>query len=95
MTDREGFLRRIRDREELASDLRGIDPNDDIKFQLVLKKGVELFDLSVKDIAHEFTTSIPTVERWLSGRNAPHPAIRPLIYKWLEDLAYGYYLEQI
>ena len=41
-------------------------------------------DLTIKYITKEFDVSKPTVYRWLSGKNKPHPAMQKALFKALE-----------
>jgi len=43
-------------------------------------------NLTVRMIAHEFGASFPTVERWMSGENYPHEALRDLVLKFVEGV---------
>lgn len=38
-----------------------------------------------KELAREFSVSFPTAQRWRSGENAPHPAMRKYVFDWLKD----------
>jgi hypothetical protein len=37
-----------------------------------------------QEISDAFDVSLPTVERWKDYTGMPHPAMRPVIYKWLK-----------
>lgn len=37
------------------------------------------------DLCFKFNISRPTVERWMRGRNYPHPLLCPPIIKYLKD----------
>lgn len=67
--------------------LRQADPKNDQQFGDLLRRGFELLGLFDKDVAREFSVSRPTVTRWRNGDNAPHPAMRPPVYSWLERRA--------
>lgn len=45
--------------------------------------------LTTRDIAHEFDVSVPTVERWVEGKNCPHPALRVHVEAFLNDYLDG------
>lgn len=64
-----------------------VSRSDNILFQRIMVRCLELgiFQNS-KDIAHEFDISMPTVERWLAGTNAPHPVMRGVVYKVIMEL---------
>lgn len=40
-------------------------------------------ELGVAAVADGLSVSKPTVERWVAGRNSPHPVMRPVIMKWI------------
>lgn len=61
--------------------LETADPNDDRQFMHLVLASMQKLGLTKKDVAHMFGTSISTVERWVSGKNAPHPIMRPIMYK--------------
>lgn len=69
------------------NDLKAVDHKSDDQFKELLRRGIELLQLSDKTIAHEFGASRPTVTRWRNGNNAPHPGFRKHIYTWLEVTA--------
>jgi len=53
----------------------------DKRFRRAIVKAVEA--LGVSAVADGLSVSKPTVERWCSGRNSPHPVMRPVIMKWI------------
>jgi hypothetical protein len=53
----------------------------DKKFRRAIVKAVA--ELGVAAVADGLSVSKPTVERWCSGRNSPHPVMRPVIMKWI------------
>lgn len=71
-----------------------IDIRDDEAFMKLLGEGKVLFGLTDHEIATQFEVSRPSVTRWLNGRNAPHPVVRPVIYSWLRKKA-KYCLRQL
>jgi predicted transcriptional regulator len=42
-------------------------------------------NLSDSEVAKTFDVSQPTVTRWRNGLNAPHPALRRLVYHYFEQ----------
>lgn len=67
--------------------LRKADASSDDQFRALLGRGVELLTLGDQEIAREFDVSRPTATRWRNGDNAPHPAMRKLVYSKLERRA--------
>lgn len=53
------------------------------RFSNIVKRLMARKGLSVDDVAHRIGCSKPTVQRWIDGRNQPHPAM----WKWvIKDL---------
>lgn len=63
------------------------EERNDEEFYALLTHGIAEFGLTDKDIAHEFTVSLPTVVRWRTKENAPHYKMRPIVYEWLLRIA--------
>lgn len=59
---------------------KDFDSYDDGAFKEVIKDAQRILGLSDIELAHMFDASIPTIQSWLNGRNAPHPVIRPKVY---------------
>lgn len=72
--------------EALKTALISVEPNNNRQFMYIVRTVMQELNLTKKDIAHMFTVSIPTVERWMSGENAPHPAMRSCLYRTLLSL---------
>ena len=53
--------------------------NDDAFYKLVRESPVK-----DRELAQRFDMSIPSVTRWRSGRNAPHPLVRRHVINFLE-----------
>lgn len=70
--------RRLRER------IQNADIKNDEDFERILNDVMDLTELAEKDIAHQFSVSRPTVERWRHGKTSPHPAMRPPVYQWLQ-----------
>lgn len=68
---------------EYLAALKVASANDDKVFHSLLLEGIRLLNLTNKEIAHRFDVSRPTIERWRTGINAPHPAMRKAVYDWL------------
>lgn len=62
------------------------DENDAEYFTFLLNSGIQLFNISDEEIRHRFDISMPTLQRWKNGTNAPHPAMRRPVYAWLRTL---------
>jgi hypothetical protein len=61
-------------------DLRKED-NSDAAFHNLVVRGIDLRVYNILGLATEVGTSLPTVERWLKGVNAPMPSMRIPVYK--------------
>ena len=79
-TDRIGVL------VELEEALGEADPRDDAAFVKLLTSSLAALGKRQKDLAEEFTVTPSTVSRWVKGSNAPHPAMRPVVYGRLKEL---------
>jgi hypothetical protein len=73
--------------EEYIGTVRQADQKDDAAFQTVVARGMELMQLLDSDLSHQFGVSRPTVNRWRTGANAPHPALRKHVFAWLRHRA--------
>lgn len=72
---------------ELAERLKNVDSNDFEFFIETTRAIVEKFKLIfVEDIVKHFGISRPTVDRWIKGKNAPHPYMRPCVFAWYKEL---------
>jgi len=67
--------------------LKGADQKNDEVFHKIVEQGMDIMQLLDSDLAHEFNVSRPTVNRWRSGANAPHPALRKHVFAWLHKRA--------
>lgn len=72
---------------KLEESLKRANPDDAMEFRQLLNEGIDLLSLLHKDIAEEFAMSRPSVTRWMHGNSAPHPALRPAIFRWLGSRA--------
>lgn len=57
------------------------------KFAQNVKDAMDLFGVTALELATEFSTSLPTVERWRTGENAPLMAMRVFVMEYLRDRA--------
>jgi transcriptional regulator with XRE-family HTH domain len=69
--------------EDLRGVLANADPQDSELFRDVISAGVDLLSLPLKALADEFGVSPASITRWRQGKNAPHPAVRRLMYGWM------------
>ena len=60
---------------------------DDAAFHSVVARGMTVLRLLDSDLAFHLGVSRPTVNRWKSGANAPHPAMRKHVFAWLKNRA--------
>ena len=67
--------------------LRQADVSRDDQFRDLLGRGFELLTLVDQEVARDLNVSRPTATRWRNGDNAPHPAMRKLVYGKLERRA--------
>lgn len=64
--------------------IRDVDCENNEQFKFLLNRSFELLNLTDGDFTARFACSRPTIERWKSGINAPHPEMRKPIYDFLE-----------
>lgn len=76
------------DLEQLESDLISADCNDETLFHLLVQRCWDVLNISDSEIADSFGMSVPSVKRWRNGCNAPHPAMRPHVYKFFASLCH-------
>lgn len=57
------------------------------EFHTFVKDCVDNGILSVEEIAGACDAAIPTVKRWYSGENAPHPMMRHIVIKCMKEAA--------
>lgn len=69
--------------EILRADTQTADIQDEALFHVLMRRGIALLDLDDRALAHEFGMSVPSARRWVAGRNAPAPPMRPSVYKRL------------
>ncbi len=72
--------------EELNSylnELNDADTDDTSEFQRLMFSSETTLSLTDDEFARGLKVSRPTVSRWRSGKNAPHPLARPGVIKFL------------
>ena len=75
------------DLKAYIASLQKADHENAKDFHAAVVHGMETLRLLDSDLAHQFGVSRPTVDRWRSGANAPHAAMRKVVFAWLEDRA--------
>lgn len=63
------------------------DPKDATLFAWTMGHCLAILQLTHQEIADALGISRPTITRWISGQNAPHPALRKAVYSWLSKRA--------
>jgi ribosome-binding protein aMBF1 (putative translation factor) len=66
-----------------AADAAKADEIKDSDFRAILRDGRKLLRMSEKEFADELRVSHTRVNRWLHGKDLPHPVMRPGIAAWL------------
>jgi len=67
--------------------LESVDPEDTPAFHSTILKALELTLVMDEDVAHQFSMSRTSLDRWKNGTNAPHSALRKSVYMWLRERA--------
>lgn len=60
-------------------------PYKDSEFQTAVKAWVEYKDAARRELCEAFEVSIPIVDRWYYGMNAPHPILQGVILTWIRQ----------
>jgi hypothetical protein len=63
------------------------DVRSDKLFHEVFREAKRLLELSEDEISEVLLVTRPTVNRWVNGRNLPHPAMRRSIFDWIHKEA--------
>lgn len=71
---------------ELKEKILSVDHEDDNAFQSIVNSSMELLKFDETYLAVRFGCSIPSIIRWMNGHNAPHPAMRKIVYNVFLDL---------
>ena len=66
-----------------AADAAKAEEIKDSDFRTILRDGQKLLRMSEKQFADELRVSHPRLNRWLHGKDLPHPVMRPGIAAWL------------
>lgn len=66
--------------------IKSADVNDDIAFQNIIQEVIDAEILSKQELAHRFSASVPTIDRWISGAGSPHPIMRKVVYSFLVEI---------
>lgn len=56
-----------------------------INFTEVINEAILKETVTEKEIRLEFGISKATFQKWLEGKNGPHPAMQKLIFKYIKD----------
>ncbi|MBR9683382.1 hypothetical protein GOV03_02480 [Candidatus Woesearchaeota archaeon] len=59
-----------------------IDHTNDEDFTTAVRIATDHY-VQKYELSREIGTSKPTVERWIEGKNTPHPAMRPAVIEWI------------
>ena len=73
---------RIDTLRKFCTELQSAEVHDDGVFLRLFRRVQELLELSDQQIGDSLRVSRPTVNRWMNGRNLPHPLMRIPIAKW-------------
>jgi len=69
--------------QKKAADAAKAEEIKDSDFQAILRDGRNLLKMSEKEFADELRVSHPRLNRWLHGKDLPHPVMRPGIAAWV------------
>jgi DNA-binding transcriptional regulator YiaG len=69
--------------QKKAADAARADEINDSDFRAILRDGQRLLRMSEKEFADELCVSHPRLNRWLHGKDLPHPVMRPGIAAWV------------
>jgi DNA-binding transcriptional regulator YiaG len=69
--------------QKKAADAARADEIKDSDFRAILHDGRKLLRMSEKEFADELRVSHPRLNRWLHGKDLPHPVMRPGIAAWV------------
>lgn len=57
---------------------------DDAAFVAFVRDGMDSLKLDAYEVAEALDISVPTVKRWKSGTNLPHPFMRKFVIEYIE-----------
>lgn len=67
---------------ELTEELKNVDTENMAAFALIVRRATEALNISNETLAVDFSVSIPTVERWKEGVNAPYLGTRGIVISY-------------
>jgi ribosome-binding protein aMBF1 (putative translation factor) len=79
-SEREQYLQAA---QQKAADAAKAEEIKDSDFRAILRDGRKLLRMSEKEFADELRVSHTRVNRWLHGKDLPHPVMRPGIAAWV------------
>ena len=74
---------RLQAAQKKAADAAEADEIKDSDFRAILRDGQKLLGMSEEEFADELRVSHTRVNRWLRGKDLPHPVMRPGIAAWV------------
>jgi DNA-binding transcriptional regulator YiaG len=69
--------------QKKAADAAEAEEIKDSDFRAILRDGQKLLRMSEREFADELRVSHPRLNRWLHGKDLPHPVMRPGIAAWV------------
>ena len=69
--------------QKKAADAAKAEEIKDSDFRAILRDGQKLLRMSEREFADELRVSHPRLNRWLRGKDLPHPVMRPGIAAWV------------
>jgi DNA-binding transcriptional regulator YiaG len=69
--------------QKKAADAAEAEEIKDSDFQAILRDGQKLLKMSEKEFADELRVGHTRLNRWLHGKDLPHPVMRPGIAAWV------------
>jgi DNA-binding transcriptional regulator YiaG len=69
--------------QEKAANAANAEEIKDSDFRAILRDGHKLLQMSETEFADELRVSHPRLNRWLHGKDLPHPVMRPGIAAWI------------
>ena len=73
----------LQEAQKKAADAAKAEEIKDSDFRVILRDGQKLLQMSEKEFADELRVSHPRLNRWLHGKDLPHPVMRPGIAAWV------------
>src|SRR5918992_4834572 len=74
---------RLQAAQKKAADAAKAEEIKDSDFRAILRDGQKLLGMSEEEFADELRVSHTRVNRWLHGKDLPHPVMRPGIAAWV------------